>query len=82
MGIICWGTCVPPPTHPPLFAVRGTDYLMSPTLFGIEKKSHISIFICVLLDSSGPRSHSLPIFRYSEHVQYTEDERKQKSEPQ
>ena len=25
--------------------------------------------------------HSLHIFRYSEHVQYTEDERKQKSDP-
>ena len=27
-------------------------------------------------------SHSLPIFRYSEHIQYTENEWKRKSEPQ
>ena len=56
-----------------------------PTLFGWEKH-HVfqngffrSFCIGLIWVTC---SHSLPILRYSQHVQYTEDERKQKSEPQ
>ena len=85
---------MPPPPPPPL-AVRATYYLMSPPpppphththTFGDWKKSHISYLFAFTVIFTGlirtKCSHSLPIFRYSEHVQYTEDERKQKSEPQ
>ena len=66
----------------------GTEYLMSPhthTRFGIEK-NHIFQYLRFTVIFTGlirtTCSHSLPIFRYSEHVQYTEDESIQKSEPQ
>ena len=72
----------------------GAEYLMTPpphthththTFWDGKKITYLNIYLRFTVIFTGlirtTCSHSLPIFRYSEHVQYTEDERKQKSKP-
>ena len=64
----------------------GGQNISCPPLLGIENKiTYFNIYLrftVIFIGLIQTCSHSVPIFRYSEHVQYTEDERKQKSYPQ
>ena len=77
MGVIWWGTGgggggdVP---HNWQWVRGGTDNLMSPSILGWKKSTYFNIYLRFAVICTGLIrticSHSLPIFKYSEHVQY------------
>ena len=90
MGVIWWGTWGGG-TRPPTFGSGGTEYLIPPPppppphthVLGWKKITYLRFTVIVTGFIRTTCSHSLglPIFRYSEYIQYTQDERKHKSEP-